>query len=357
MSSNTPAAPAKSATPLAKRDVVPPEDAFWVRYSPHHEFPLSAVVSFTLHVVAVGLLLLIAFKLIYLFAKPVHPVPVEAVRFEGGGGGNPRGGEGGSGAPTRPQEVGPETQAQNTEPSTTNPADRPRLEPIKPDTVAEKFDVQSTRWITQVPRTNTAAFVRLGDAVRAKVGNLQEGSHGRGGDGSGGGKGSGRGTGEGSGQGPGQSKGTLTQREKRMLRWTMHFNTNTGRDYLNQLAGLGAILAIPVQETRSGPEFKIVRDLHRHPAQLLDEDISQIQRIYWIDDNPRNVADMMAALGVRLRPTHFVAFMPEKLEADLFEIEKANARGRPEEDIIETHFQVVNQGGRFTPVFQSIKLR
>ena len=30
-----------------------------------------------------------------------------------------------------------------------------------------------------------------------------------------------------------------------MLRWSMIFDTRTGMDYLNQLRGLGAILAIP----------------------------------------------------------------------------------------------------------------
>src|SRR5262245_40269154 len=41
----------------------PPEERFWKRYSPHHEFPLSGSASTAIHIVAivlVGLLLLTA---------------------------------------------------------------------------------------------------------------------------------------------------------------------------------------------------------------------------------------------------------------------------------------------------------
>jgi hypothetical protein len=351
-----PAKPAKPARPDAGTNLTPPDEAFWVRYSPHHEFPLSAVSSVAVHVLVFGLILLITLKLAFLFTKPVHEVPVEAVRFEGGGGGSPSGGTEGKGAPTSPQEVGAETTPAEPNPS---PAEtRPDLpKPVAAPVVAEKFDDSSTRFLTQVPRANTQAFVRLGDEVRRKVGDLQEGSRGKGGGGSGGGQGEGRGTGKGSGQGPGESKATLTQREKRMLRWTMHFNTNTGPDYLRQLAGLGAILAIPVREGPGGRDYKIVRDLSARPAMLLDEDISKIQRIYWIDDKPQSVADVMMTLGVNMRPSHFVAFMPPELENKLFEMEKAHARGRPEDDILETHFRVRQFGDHYAPEFESIRLK
>jgi hypothetical protein len=357
----TPPAPptaAKPAKPAAKNDLVPPDEAFWVRYSPHHEFPLSAVSSIAAHVLAFVLLLLIGLKLAHLFSKPVHQIPVEAVRFEGGGGGHRGGTSDNPGVASAPQEVGDKTN-RDPQPAEATPTEqRPELQPIAPAKVAEKFDVDSTRFLTQVPRTNTQAFVRLGDEVRRKVGNLQEGARGQGGSGSGGGQGDGRGTSKGSGQGPTEgSERRLTQREKRMLRWTMHFDSRNGADYLRQLHGLGAIMAIPVHEGRDGYEFKIVRDLLQHPAKLLDEDISKIQRIYWINDRSDWVAEVMRALSVNARPSHFVVFMPETLEQQLYDIEKQHAQGRSEDQILETFFQVRHQGDRYFPVFESIRFK
>src|SRR5207249_1222703 len=117
----------------------------------------------------------------------------------------------------------------------------------------------------------------------------------KGGSGSGGGSGTGRGTGEGSGTGAG-SKATLNQREKRMLRWNMLFTANTGPEYLAQLRGLGAILAIPVKESGHEVEYRIVRDL-RPPAKFLEEDVGKIQQIYWFDEKPNSVRDILNALG------------------------------------------------------------
>jgi hypothetical protein len=43
----------------------------------------------------------------------------------------------------------------------------------------------------------------------------------------------------------------------------------------------------------------------------------------------------------KVRPRYFVAFMPPELEKKLFEMEKAAAEGRAEDDIRETKFKVV----------------
>jgi hypothetical protein len=149
-----------------------------------------------------------------------------------------------------------------------------------------------------------------------------------------------------------------------MLRWNMHFPTNSARAYLDQLAALGAILAIPVDESGPEPKYKIVRNLRARPARLLTEDLSKIQRIYWIDDKPESVSEVMAELGHgHLRPSRFVAFMPVKLENKLFEMEKRYYKRKyrrktfDEDDIYETRFRVVPGGGGYTPVLVSMKLK
>ena len=132
-----------------------------------------------------------------------------------------------------------------------------------------------------------------------------------------------------------------------MLRWSMIFDTRSGQDYLNQLNSLGAFLGIPVGD---GKSYKIVRNLSQRPAKLLDEDISKIQRIFWIDDRPESVLSIMQAIGYPNVPTHFVAFMPPELEQEMYELEK-KFRGRSEDQIHETKFRaVLGRDKRYHPV-------
>jgi hypothetical protein len=344
--------PATGANP---NDLVPPDEKFWVRYSPHHEFPLSNVTSIALHILVFGLLLLLVRQL---GPKSVHQVPVEAVRMglsnPGGGGKRSGTGDGPGGGPQVEATTGKDNPSETRPPEDTPqrgdlPAVRQFVDSLNPE--ARRHFQRSS------PTPNLGAFAQLNESARLK---FQQGiaPRGRGGDGSGGGQGDGRGPGTGSGTGDGAiGKGTLTQRERRMLRWTMLFNTNTGPDYLRQLNGLGAILAIPVRESPE-PDYRIVRNLTQRPAELLSEDLSKIQRIYWVDNKPNAVADVMAALGrADLRPSHFVAFMPEELETKLFEMERKAAKGRPEDDINETKFRVKRMGDRYEPELETITFK
>jgi hypothetical protein len=334
------AKPAKAAG-LPKQPLV--EERFWKRYSPHGELPLSGAGSFALHLLIVGGILLIG-ALGWWFAKPSRSLPVESVRLDLGGGGGSRSGEGFDkpGIGHGPEAV---AQAQENQPGNKeNAPPRPELTPAEVKDLSLKFDSETVRVIQKGP-DSMKAFARLNDSVRRKLSDGLNPGKGRGGSGSGGGKGTGTGTGEGAGRGEG--KLNLTKREKRMLRWTMSFNTRTGADYVRQLRGLGAILAIPVKEGQP-PEYRIVRDLTRRPAQLLEEDLSQIKRIYWIDDKPRSVQEVMNALGLKLQPSHFVAFMPLELEQKLFELERDH-RGLAEDQIHETKFRIVESAGTFRP--------
>jgi len=161
---------------------------------------------------------------------------------------------------------------------------------------------------------------------------------GEGGSGKDGGKDGGKGKRKGPGNG--DSKASLSPREERMLRWTMSFDTRNGSDYLKQLESLSAILGIPKPENPR--DYHIIRDLEKRPVDLLNEDLSQIQRIYWIDDKPNSVRAVMDTLGLPMTPNHFVAFMPQELEQRLAEMELKFAN-RKEEQIDETKFKVVRR--------------
>jgi hypothetical protein len=332
--------------------LVPPEERFWLRYSPHHEFPLANVTSFVAHGLAFGLALLLV---VAIGPGRNHQVPVEAVRLGGGGGQKTGNGDGPAGG-RPPLEAAANLPDRNAEAS---PDDGRRLDlkaTRSPEWTKDR-NPDAKRAFEQPNLTpSLSAFRRLNDKVHAKFQPRGETPRGLDGDGSGGGKGPGAGPGTGGIGGPGKG-GALTRRERRMQRWRMLFTVGNGAEYVRQLKGLGAILAIPVKESRDWCEYRIVRDLGRRPAQLLDEDITKIQQIYWHDIDPRSIAEVMTVLSLSIRPSHFVAFMPVELEDRLFEMEMKHAEGRPEKQIKETVFRVRQIGGRYQPEFESIRFK
>ncbi|MFO0927029.1 MAG: hypothetical protein U0736_08300 [Gemmataceae bacterium] len=356
-----PSTSAKASGDTALR--VPPEEQFWKRYSPHGQAPLSLAGSFALHALAVGGMILAGLYLASLFDAPARSLPVEPVRMviEGGGGGSKTGVGGGPGIGHGTEDVGqPKEGVAAPSIPGLDDAPRPVLNQVEKRQVQEKFDPLSARYIEDSKSEMARAFAQLDDKVRQKLADGLRPGKGEGGPGSGGGKGSGVGTGEGPGRGPG--KATLTKRERRMLRWHMGFNATNGPEYLAQLRGLGAILAIPVSEDPE-PVFKVVRDL-RPGGKLLDEELSKIQRIYWIDNNPTSVRDILAALGVHLphQPSRFVAFMPVALETELFQMERRyveNVLRQPfnEDRIDETRFRVVMTPRGYRPELLSVSMR
>jgi hypothetical protein len=358
---SAPPASENSKSPAGPNKRVPPEEQFWKRYSPHGEFPLSATGSVAVHVLVFGVLVLFAIYLAGKFFRD-RPLPIEPVRLhvDGGGGGDKKGVGDGPGIGTGAEDTG-EGDPGEQPGKADRPPPVPALTKAEKSKIKVKFDDPTARYIQKNDTDNARAWVRLDDSMRNKLRDGLNPGRGKGGPGKGGGEGTGSGPGKGSGKGPGESA-TLTQREKRMLRWNMHFPTRSAAEYIRQLRILGAILAIPVVDGPE-PEYRIVRDLSmkRRPAPLLVEDVSKIQRIYWIDDKPESVRDVMEALGLSMRPSRFVAFMPVELENSLFQMEKKYMKqkyGRFNEDeIYETRFRVVPSGGTFKPVLVSMKLK
>ncbi len=342
----------KSADRAANSPLVPPDERFWQRYSPHAEFPLSSAGSIALHLLVFGVLALMAWLGAILFSHSSRSLPVEAVRLDlGGGGGNPHGqGEGANNGP-QPQEVGQANEG-TTENVPSEDIQTPKKINVKPDPkVKPQFEVDPQRVLQQ--SDSSQVFRRLRErAKQIQMPSGQPSGRGQGGTGEGGGSGDGQGSGTGNGRGAGQV--APTQREKRGLRWNMLLNTQSSSDYVAQLHGLGAILAIPVREEGEHVDYKIVRDLSARPAKLVDADLDQIQRmVNWLDNKPESVQGVMNVLRLPLRPSHFYAFMPEKLEQKLLQLEIAylnkRHRGRTEDDILETKFRIKVRGGKYEP--------
>jgi hypothetical protein len=336
---------------------VPPEEKFWKRYSPHGEAPLSLGGSVALHIIVGGTLLVLGIFAASLFGGRGGKMPVEPVRFGlPGGGGNKFGVDKGKGVGGAPKED--TGRDEETLPGQDIAPPLPKLSPVELKALEEKFDPETVRRITETKSESARAIAKLTDEIRKTLRPTSEGpipGKGQGGGGRDGGKGDGVGSGEGPGTGPGKAK--LNAREKRMLRWHMRFTARSGPEYLAQLRGLGAIIAFPTSRDQ------IYLTVHPGSNKANEEDVTKIQRIYWIDDKPGSVQDIIAALGLSIAPPpRFVAFMPEKLEKDLYDMEKryvTKTLRRPfiEDKIDETNFRVVHTSRGWRPELVSVSMK
>jgi hypothetical protein len=69
----------------------------------------------------------------------------------------------------------------------------------------------------------------------------------------------------------------------------------------------------------------------------------------------------MAVLGLRVHPSHFVAFMPKELEDKLYDLEKVflekHHKGHSEDDILETRFKINVRRGKYEPQVIDLKVK
>jgi hypothetical protein len=332
---------------------LPPPERFWKRYSRHHEFPLSVVSSIFAHLLVGGIVVLIVTgALLALLGLSRDSVPIEPIRVSGGAG-NPLGeGTGPANAAPSHREAVEENDRNSTEapapkdvPDLTKPQKAPPpLLDEKKNQASRPVDLDSSAQNSRLDRLSTRLSGELQDVMPAK---------GEGGPrGEGGGKGTGKGGGEGNATGPGKQTGPLTQHQKRQNRWTLIFDTRDGLDYLRQLHGLGAVLAVPT----SSEEYQVFRNLDHRPAQGRHEDISAMPGLRWYDTKPDSVRSLAMALELPGVPPHVVALFPPELEKRLRKLEERAYPGE-EDNIDETLFRVVRRGGHYEVALDEVKSR
>jgi hypothetical protein len=343
-----------SQTSTRSSPKLPPEPTWSQRYSPHHEFPLSAITSSGLHLLFLGLMALLLWLGISRATNTdTDPLPASAVVMDepsGGGGGDPKGVKGGvrGGATGSPDAVDDDTPINPNGPINIAPVAREKLKEAREDAVKlPEFNDPDLNRLIEDGGKEVDAIIRLNKDVRNKLREGLAADKGKGGPGTGGGEGSGSGPGRGNDVGPGTGK---NKREPRVLRWTLIFNTRDGNDYANQLAGLGAILAIP--SPKDPNVYLKIDNLNKRPVEAIPEDLANIKRIYWVDDKAASVTSLARALGLPGAPPHVVAFFPESLESELLAME-LKYRGLREEQIRETRFEIRRFGGVYRPVVVS----
>jgi hypothetical protein len=300
-----------------------PDKRLWKYYSPHHELPFSSISSLALHVAAVAILI-VGGVLASRWSKSDVSVglPISVMNDPSDNAPRPPDSSPTS-EPIQPREdAGP---GLSPRPGVA-PAAFPRSErldqpsaaaPVLPSVAPASKD-RLIEGAKDATATLSNLSDRLGDAIR---GSPSAGSK----------DGTPRGTGA-----PGPL-GSI--RDDRVHRWQVNFTVTGPEDHLRQFAGLGAILAVPDSDGR----YHVYRELSRRPRVARVEDISKIDRIWFVDAKAETVAAISRLLGMPGQPTKLIAFFPQKLEQEMATLENGAypGRNRANKRIV---FQVVRGG-------------
>ena len=307
----------------------PPAERLWQHYSPHHELPLSGISSLAVHGVLFALLVIGGLVVSRILGKTDNGPSLGVVALAGDSG-DPAAASGGGAlgpakevvpsalSPTSAPPAGGQTDLQPPQPKALDVL--PAEEGIRP-APADDAPTQ-LRQLKEDAGRQLQRFTEDRKTQPGRPGNPNTGPPG----------------------GPGGAPRINSERQQRLLRWTMTFNTTDGIDYLRQLKALGAILAYRGADGK----YTVIRDLDKRPARGQAESIDDMNRIYWIDDRGESVKSLAKALQVIPPPKAFVAFFPERLEKELLRKELAY-EGRKEESIHETKFTVKRTPSGYEP--------
>jgi hypothetical protein len=339
-----------------KTSLLPPDEKFWERYSPHHELPLAGVTSFFIHGLVIGIMVLAAFW--YLFQRDSEsnkPPSMDMVQVAGGGDAFAgKGGEPGlPGDNPMPTEFvpSPMTNVKETLPNLdTNLKDAPPMELDIPEVrhPDAKQDVESVlakmeKEAAEQAKKDNTPVQKPRKLVTPGTGN-PKGAGGQGGSGGGLGKGT-KGSGLGSG-GPGGRKATKAE----IYAWRWRFDlTGSGKDHANKLAAFGVTLAIPTAEGK----YLFIQDLRRRPVDLQPGNIERFKdAVKWKNSEPGSLRDLAKELQLRFVPTVVIMLLPqdreEKMAAE--EMRFAQKMGRPPQQIQATWFDFRLRDGVYEPV-------
>ena len=313
-----------------------PDPSFWRTYSPHLELPISALTSIFVHVLMLAVL--VGLLLVAMQGPDTKPVPIAMA--EGGmdesGFGSP-GSAGGADklASDKPAEVTPQDIA-------ALPLNKP-LPDVKED-LTKAIAIDDPSAVVPLTDEKAAAFGALDEDLQKKL--LEFGKRGSG-------QGSGSATGAGQGTGPSGQEGVgiggtgTDSTRSRTIRWTLQFQTASGRDYLNQLKSLGAVVLVPVPP--GNKQMYIFRNLDNPvPGTILTEPEWQelSKQIRFSDIKRESVVGVGQALNLDFTPDVFWAFFPKGVEEELARLEQSY-RGLRTEQIAETKFKVTMRSGRY----------
>jgi len=280
--------------------------SWWQRYSPHGESVWSSALSFTLHVFIILIILVGTVRL--MSPDPVPPqVDVIAVSDE------TVAAPGDSEAAAIDDTLAEDVEEPDDLPPEMRPEQLDQLE--QPDEVVIEIQEHGTE-----PAEDPAEAQELLERIRSAKSRLEDNL---------------------SGEGRSGEPGTGAKgRAARVARWILHFDTRSPKHYLEQIDGLGATVAFPVE----GGEFRYFHDCSSPNPRSEVKDLAGEGRLYWYDDNRASVAGVCQTLGIA--PTGMmVCFLPKDLEEKMLRLELAY-ENLEEDEIASTHFKAIRRGGR-----------
>lgn len=297
----------------ARPSKTPPEPRFWQRYSARHELPLSSVGSLTLHVLALAAVVLFAVGAFHSYRSTDAKMGFDIVELE-------RTGEQKQGAHVPLGNRGDGLREQGDGEAVVQPP--VQLEQRLAPTAAAPADVQvefSPVGSLKVVDPS-GALKNIGENIARKPPRGPIGT-----------------TNSLPGD-PNGNKASLSQ--ERRFRWHLNLNIKSGADYVRQLQGLRATLAIPTGPGNPPPGYWVIRSMSERPVQLVVGDVSQLPGISWLDDRPDSVTNVVSALGLNVQPSHFRAYFQPDFESQLLraELQWARKHGLTENQIDGTWF-------------------
>jgi hypothetical protein len=327
---------------------VPPENSLWKRYSPHHELPVSVTTSAVTHAVFFALLVFGVLGALFWKQSAGQPPPLGPVVEisndgpSGGADGDDRAGNGNPLEKVLPQDAQDPPAA--PKPQQRRAGELPQLK--KPEVVQDiDFRIRGNKEFADDPTEAMKTLGRIDKETRDLL--IRSARRGP----------------VGPSTGPREAviDSTVDVRLMRALRWTMVFNREDGQDYRRQLAGLTAqmkektIVAIKEPDGR----YRVFRDLDSDRPASAIEDLSTMQRIFWVDNKPDSVRALSRVLGLAQPPPSIAILFPEELEHKLLRIELAHAglREDQEKQIKETRFGIIRQGKNYEPVVTGQRLK
>ena len=313
---------------------IPPEESLWEKYSASGESVVSGVASFTIHAIAIVIILT---GVILVFRKPDPPpmVPLEPLFTDGslgGGSGHP---DASSNSPGIPSASTDHTLPLNPKTPPSSFKDLPDKDEM-PQIGPTKTEDDPFAEIDPVKAPSKAKQPSLGELLRDAISKRTgTGMTGKGRDG---GTVTGKSGGAGKDDGPGTGSNA---RQKRLDRWEIVFTANDAKHYLQQLDAIGAIIAVPDGKGR----LLVIRNLQERPARPVYEDVFGLNQIYWQDNRPDSTESVAVELSLPFVPSAIIALLPQKFEDELVVKEKAY-RNRDEADILRTRFSITFRNGQ-----------
>lgn len=350
-----------SKTKTAPEPIMPPDEKFWQRYSPHHEAPLSGMTSLFLHGVVVGLLLIVGYLMsLRWHGDAAKPPSMDLVMIEGGGDGLAEGLGGPAGLADGSADVRTELvpgnktnepQVAKIDNSVLELDKAPSIDLMLPETDF-KPEPESKDLLKDLETLTTQAKAQAQapkNVAKSSGPTGPKGVGGKGGIGDAPGPGKGR-----KGLGPGAGgMGGLTKQQIFAQRWRFQLYGD-GKMHADKLATVGVTLAL--LDPRG--QYWVVRDLNQRPADLRREDMTRYKEaVKWYNGQADSIFALARELQIPFIPKHIVLLLPKDREQKMADAEAryAQLQNRDVKAVQETWFDFQLRGNDFEPVVIRMK--